>query len=114
VASAHLRPVTAQARDLEQRPLLAPDLAGFDALVIDPPRAGAEAQAREIARSNVPIIAAISCNAVTFARDARILIAGGYRLESVTPIDQFRYSPHVEIIGHFRHSIRRPRRRLLG
>jgi 23S rRNA (uracil1939-C5)-methyltransferase len=74
----------------------------FDAVVFDPPRAGAEAQSRELAASAVQTIVAISCNAASFARDMSILIAGGYRLESVTPIDQFRFSPHVEIVGVLR------------
>jgi 23S rRNA (uracil1939-C5)-methyltransferase len=113
-ATPHLRAVVAEARDLGRRPLLAADLSRFDALVIDPPRVGAEAQARQIAQAEVPVVAAISCNATTFARDAGILIAGGYALESVTALDQFRFSPHVEIIGHFVHPGRRRRRRLLG
>jgi 23S rRNA (uracil1939-C5)-methyltransferase len=113
-ATPHLRAVVAEARDLGRRPLLAADLSRFDALVIDPPRVGAEAQARQIAQAEVPVVAAISCNATTFARDAGILIAGGYALVSVTALDQFRFSPHVEIIGHFVHPGRRRRRRLLG
>ena len=73
----------------------------FDAVVFDPPRQGAEAQSQELAKSKVPVIAAVSCNAATFARDARMLIDGGYKLTAVTPIDQFRYSPHVEIAARF-------------
>ena len=69
--------------------------------MFDPPRDGAQAQARELAKSNVPIVIAVSCNAATFARDARILIDGGYRLHSVTPVDQFRYTAHVEIVAKF-------------
>jgi 23S rRNA (uracil1939-C5)-methyltransferase len=113
-ATPPLRSVTTHLRDLGRRPLLASDLKDFDALVIDPPRIGAETQVREIARSEVPIVAAVSCNAATFARDAGILIGGGFALHSVTPLDQFRFSPHVEIIGHFVRPSRRPRRRLLG
>jgi 23S rRNA (uracil1939-C5)-methyltransferase len=113
-ATAHLRAVTADARDLGRRPLLAHDLARFDALVLDPPRVGAQAQAFQIARAEVPVVAAVSCNAATFARDAGILAAGGYALQRVTALDQFRFSPHVEIIGHFVHPGRRRRRRLLG
>jgi 23S rRNA (uracil1939-C5)-methyltransferase len=70
-------------------------------VVFDPPRQGAEAQAREIAASGVPTVVAASCNPTTFARDAKILVAGGYRLVSVTPVDQFRYSAHVEIVARF-------------
>ncbi len=68
-------------------------------MVFDPPRQGAEAQAREIAASKVPTVVAVSCNPTTFARDAKILVAGGYRLVAVTPVDQFRYSAHVEIVA---------------
>jgi 23S rRNA (uracil1939-C5)-methyltransferase len=71
-------------------------------VVFDPPRAGAEAQAREIARSKVKTVVGVSCDPRSFARDAAILIAGGYRLESVTPVDQFAWSPHVELVGVFR------------
>ena len=69
--------------------------------MFDPPRQGAEAQARQLAASRVPLVVAVSCNAATFARDARILVDGGYRLTSVTPVDQFRYSAHVEIVARF-------------
>jgi 23S rRNA (uracil1939-C5)-methyltransferase len=69
--------------------------------VFDPPRQGAQAQARELAKSNVPLVVAASCNPATFARDAKLLVEGGYRLTEVTPVDQFRYSPHVEIVGRF-------------
>ncbi|MEJ6390027.1 class I SAM-dependent RNA methyltransferase [Gymnodinialimonas ulvae] len=92
-----LKPITTEARDLFRRPLLPDELAKFDAIVIDPPRAGAEAQTREIAKAQVPRIAAVSCNPVTFARDAKILTDAGYRLDWVQPIDQFRWSPHVEL-----------------
>ena len=96
-----LHRVTTEARDLFRRPLMAEELTGFDAAVIDPPRAGAEAQVAELARSAVPVIAAVSCNPVTFARDARDLCAGGYRLDWVQPVDQFRWSPHVELVARF-------------
>lgn len=99
-----LKRVTTEARDLFRRPLLADEFRGVDAVVIDPPRAGAEAQCRELARSGVPVIAAVSCNPVTFARDARILIDGGYRLDRVVVIDQFRWSPHVELAARFARS----------
>lgn len=97
-----LHEVRAGARDLFRRPLLAAELASFDAVVIDPPRAGAEAQSRELARSRVPRIAAVSCDPATFARDAALLVAGGYRLEWVQPVDQFRWSGHVELAASFR------------
>ena len=70
-------------------------------MVFDPPRQGAEAQARELAKSNVTTVVAVSCDASTFARDAAILVAGGYKLAAVTAIDQFRYSFHVEIVAKF-------------
>lgn len=100
-ATSGLKPVDTQVRDLFRRPVVAQELTGIDAVVFDPPRQGAEAQARELARSRVPVIVAVSCNPVTFARDARLLIDGGYRLEAVTPVDQFRYSAHVELVGRF-------------
>jgi 23S rRNA (uracil1939-C5)-methyltransferase len=93
--------VTAEARDLFRRPLVPIELKGFDAVVFDPPRQGAQAQVRELAASKVPTIIAVSCDADTFARDARILVDGGYRLKAVTPVDQFRYSAHVEIVARF-------------
>jgi 23S rRNA (uracil1939-C5)-methyltransferase len=96
-----LRPVEAVARDLFRRPYMAMELKGFDAVVFDPPRQGAEAQARELAKSTVPVIVAVSCDATTFARDAKILVGGGYRLAQVTPVDQFRYSHHVEMVAKF-------------
>ena len=96
-----LKPVEAQARDLFRRPFMAAELKGFDAVVFDPPRQGAEAQARELVKSAVPVVIAVSCDATTFARDARILVDGGYKLVSVTPVDQFRYSFHVEMVGQF-------------
>ena len=101
-ATRGLRPVACEARDLFQRPLRRDELAPFDAAVFDPPRAGAEAQSRELAASAVQTIVAISCNAATFARDMSILTAGGYRIESIAPIDQFRFSPHIEIVGVLR------------
>jgi 23S rRNA (uracil1939-C5)-methyltransferase len=96
-----LKPVTTERRDLFKNPFLAAELNRFDAVVFDPPRQGAQAQSREIAASRVPVIAAVSCDPGTFARDARILIDGGYRLISVTPVDQFRYSAHVELVALF-------------
>jgi len=97
-----LEAVTAQVRDLFREPLTQYELGGYDAIVFDPPRAGAEAQARELAKGKVKTIVGVSCDPKTFARDAAILIAGGYRLESVTPVDQFAWSTHVELVGVFR------------
>ncbi|SOC35129.1 23S rRNA m(5)U-1939 methyltransferase [Rhizobium subbaraonis] len=94
-----LKPVTVEKRDLFRRPLMASELKAFDAVVFDPPRAGAEDQCRELARSGVKKIAAVSCNPVTLARDLAILVAGGYRITGVTPIDQFLWSPHVEAVA---------------
>jgi 23S rRNA (uracil1939-C5)-methyltransferase len=96
-----LKPLTTLRRDLFRQPLVPTELKAFPAVVFDPPRQGAEAQARQLAASVVPIVVAVSCDAETFARDARILIDGGYRLEAVTPVDQFRYSPHIEIVAKF-------------
>ena len=96
-----LKPVACQVRDLFRRPFMAADLKGIDAVVFDPPRQGAETQARELANSGVPVVVAVSCDAATFARDARTLVDGGYKLVSVTPVDQFRYSFHVEMVGKF-------------
>ena len=94
-----LKPVQAERRDLFRRPLTAAELKNFDAVVFDPPRQGAEMQARELAASSVPCVVAVSCNPGTFARDVRELVRGGYRLSVVTPVDQFRYSAHVEIVA---------------
>ncbi len=96
--AAGLKRVTTERRDLFRRPLTFKELNAFDGLVFDPPRAGAEDQSKEIARSDVPLVAAVSCNPVTLARDLAILLDGGYRLKSVTPIDQFLWSPHVETV----------------
>ncbi|WP_018238999.1 class I SAM-dependent RNA methyltransferase [Ensifer sp. BR816] len=94
-----LKPVTVEKRDLFRRPMMAQELKVFDAVVFDPPRAGAEAQCHELARSGVKKIAAVSCNPVTLARDLSILVAAGYRIASVTPIDQFLWSAHVEAVA---------------
>lgn len=96
-----LKPVTANTRDLFRRPLVPIELKPFDAVVFDPPRQGAQAQARELALSKVSVVIAVSCDAETFSRDARILIDSGYRLDAVTPVDQFRYSAHIEIVARF-------------
>jgi len=98
-ATSGLKPVEVERRDLFRRPLMLEELGGFEAVVFDPPRQGALAQARALAASAVPLIVAVSCNPGTFARDLRLLVEGGYRLGTVTPVDQFRYSPHVEIVA---------------
>jgi 23S rRNA (uracil1939-C5)-methyltransferase len=100
-ATTGLKPISAQPRDLFRQPLVREELSPFDVVVSDPPRQGAQAQARELARSKVPVVVAVSCNPSTFARDARILVDGGYRLTAVTPVDQFRHSAHVEIVARF-------------
>lgn len=89
--------VTSETRDLFHRPLLTDELNVFDGLIFDPPRAGAKAQAEEIAKSNIPSVVAISCNPVTFARDVKTLLEGGYKLGVVLPVDQFLFSPHIEM-----------------
>lgn len=98
-----LKRVTTEARDLFRRPLLAEELNRFDGVAIDPPRAGAEAQAHLLAGSVVGRIAFVSCNPVTFARDAAILVAGGYVLDWIKVIDQFRWSSHIELVAAFVH-----------
>jgi 23S rRNA (uracil1939-C5)-methyltransferase len=69
--------------------------------VFDPPRQGAQAQVQQLAAGKVPVVIAVSCNVATFARDARILIDGGYKMESITPVDQFRHTPHIELVARF-------------
>lgn len=94
--------VTTEARDLFRRPLSVEELRRFGAVVFDPPRAGARIQAEQLARSSVPVVVAVSCDPDTFVRDARILAAGGYRLVRAVPIDQFLWSPHLELAAVFR------------
>jgi 23S rRNA (uracil1939-C5)-methyltransferase len=101
-ATAGLKPLKAEARDLFRRPLMPQELRDYDAVVFDPPRQGAQAQSLQLAASKVPVVVAVSCNVATFARDARILVDGGYRIETVTPIDQFRHTPHVELVARFK------------
>jgi 23S rRNA (uracil1939-C5)-methyltransferase len=96
-----LKAITAEARDLTRRPVLAAEMKRLDAVLFDPPRAGAAEQAREIAASKAPIAVGVSCDPATFARDARILTDGGFRLAQVLPVDQFLWSPHVELVGVF-------------
>lgn len=94
-------PVSTAARDLDRAPLSPDELGKFDAIVLDPPRAGAVAQATALARSGVPSVTYVSCHPESFARDARILIDGGYRLRAIQPVDQFLWSPHVELVAGF-------------
>ena len=96
-----LRRVTVEVRDLFRRPLEPDEFKGVEAVVIDPPRAGAEAQTHALAAAKIPVIAAVSCNPVTFARDAKILVNAGYSLDWVQVVDQFRWSPHVELAARF-------------
>jgi 23S rRNA (uracil1939-C5)-methyltransferase len=96
-----LKKLTVQTRDLFRRPLEPDEFKGIDAVVIDPPRAGAEAQTDRLAAAKMPVIAFVSCNPVTFARDARVLVDAGYRLDWVQVVDQFRWSSHVELIARF-------------
>lgn len=93
--------VTAEVRDLETRPVMADDLRRYDAIVFDPPRAGAKAQARALAQSRAASVVAVSCNPATFGRDARALVDGGYRLTRVMPVDQFVWSAQVELVAWF-------------
>jgi 23S rRNA (uracil1939-C5)-methyltransferase len=97
-----LKPLKAEARDLFRRPLVPQELRDYDAVVFDPPRQGAQAVATQLAASKVPTVVAVSCNVATFARDAKILIDGGYKIDGVTPVDQFRHTPHVELVARFR------------
>jgi 23S rRNA (uracil1939-C5)-methyltransferase len=92
---------TAEARDLERRPLMPEDLEPFDAAIFDPPREGAAEQAKWLAQSDVPTIVAVSCNPTTFARDARILAEGSYTLTRVVPVDQFLWTSHLELVAVF-------------
>ena len=112
-ATVGMRLAIAEARDLFRKPLDAKELSEFDAVVFDPPRAGAAAQAEQLVKSSVDKIVAVSCDAHSFARDAGILVAGGYALGEVTPIDQFRFSPHVELVATFSRMTRPIRKRSL-
>jgi 23S rRNA (uracil1939-C5)-methyltransferase len=94
-----LKPVSVEKRDLFRRPLMTQEFKPFDMVVFDPPRAGAEFQCKELARSGVKKIAAVSCNPLTLARDLQILVEGGYRITGVTPIDQFLWTSHVEVVA---------------
>ncbi|NBR35767.1 MAG: class I SAM-dependent RNA methyltransferase, partial [Rhodobacteraceae bacterium] len=94
-----LKRITTEARDLFRRPLMPDELRGVDAVVIDPPRAGAQAQVAQLALAPIGKIAFVSCNPVTFARDAKLLLDAGWRLGPVQVIDQFRWSTHVELVA---------------
>jgi 23S rRNA (uracil1939-C5)-methyltransferase len=102
IRAAGLAGIAAERRDLDVNPLAGPELDRFDAVILDPPRAGARAQSAELARSRVPVVVSVSCDPATFARDAAILVAGGYRIERVVPIDQFLWSAHLELVAVFR------------
>jgi 23S rRNA (uracil1939-C5)-methyltransferase len=101
-AAQAIKPVAVKVRDLFREPLSRKELEPFDAVVFNPPRAGAKAQAEMLARSRVPTVVGVSCNPATLARDARTLIDGGYELEKISPIDQFLFSPHIEAVAVFR------------
>ena len=98
-ATPKLKPVRTYSRDLFRVPLIARELAHYDAVVLDPPRAGAKAQAEALAASKVPRIVMVSCNPGTCARDLHILVDGGYRISRVVPVDQFLFSPHIELVA---------------
>ena len=95
-----LKPIKTVARDLFRSPLGLKELQGFDAVVFDPPRAGAAAQAEALSKSRVRTLVAVSCNPGTLARDLRILVDGGYRIARIVPVDQFLFSPHIEVVAH--------------
>lgn len=101
-----LKTVTTESRDLFRRPLLPDELSRFDAVILDPPRAGAEAQVEQIAEAQVPLVSYVSCNPVSFARDAARLARAGYDLQSVRVVDQFKWSAHVEIVSKFQINLR--------
>ena len=98
-ATPKLKPVRTHARDLFRVPLTSRELARYDAVVLDPPRAGAKVQAEALAGSKVPKVVMVSCNPGTCARDLRILVDGGYRIARVVPVDQFLFSPHIELVA---------------
>ncbi|MBS0412570.1 MAG: class I SAM-dependent RNA methyltransferase, partial [Proteobacteria bacterium] len=96
-----LKPIAAETRDLDRRPVLADELKKVDVALIDPPRAGAAEQTAQVAKSAVARVIGVSCNPATFARDARVLVDAGFRLERVLPVDQFLWSPHIELVSVF-------------
>lgn len=97
-----IKKIETKVRDLAHEPLSRKELEGFDAVVLDPPRAGARAQCEMLAKSKVPAVVAVSCNPATLARDLRILLDAGFRIEAVTPVDQFLFTPHVEVVAALR------------
>ena len=97
-----LKPIKAEARDLFRRPLMPQELREVDCVVLDPPRQGAQAQSQQLAASKITQVVAVSCNPTTFVRDARILLDGGFKIDNVTPVDQFRHTPHVELVARFK------------
>ena len=99
VSASGAKPISACVRDLERRPFSAAELKDIDVAVLDPPRAGASAQSEALTRSKVSKVIAVSCNPTTFARDAATLAAAGFTLERVLPVDQFLWSPHIELVG---------------
>ncbi|MGH6828441.1 MAG: class I SAM-dependent RNA methyltransferase [Rhizomicrobium sp.] len=107
-----LKPITTERRDLFKRPLSAPELEAFDAVVLDPPRAGALAQIKKLASSKTRRIAYVSCDAASFARDAGILVEAGFQMGEVTPVDQFLYSDHIELVAGFARQIGSPFHRI--
>ena len=96
------KPVTAERRDLAREPLMHKELNAYDAIVLDPPRIGAIEQVKMIVRSDVPLVVYVSCSPASFARDGEVLAQKGYTLEKLTVVDQFLWSPHVELVGVFR------------
>jgi 23S rRNA (uracil1939-C5)-methyltransferase len=100
-ATPGLKPVTTERRDLFKHPLAAAELNRYEAVVLDPPRAGALVQVKQVSQSRVPRIAYVSCNAASFARDARVLIDGGFRMDWIVGVDQFLWSAHVELAAAF-------------
>jgi 23S rRNA (uracil1939-C5)-methyltransferase len=100
-SAAHGLPLTTEVRDLFEMPLMAAELSAYGAVVLDPPRAGAQAQVLQLGQSTVPLVVYVSCSPSTFARDARLLVDAGYRLRHVTPVDQFVWSPHTELVSVF-------------
>ncbi len=109
-----LRLAEARPRDLFKTPLQGAELENLDAVVFDPPRAGAQAQAEALAKAGPEKIVAVSCSAQSFARDAKTLIEGGYALSEVAPIDQFKFSPHVELVASFSRKAKPRKRGLLS
>lgn len=100
--SGHAGTLSVERRDLARAPLSAAELDGFDAVIFDPPRQGAREQSEQLAASRVPCVVAVSCHPGSFSRDARILVDGGYRLDTIWPVDQFLWSHHLELVGVFR------------